>query len=107
MQGGNVAGGLGLDKEFFESILVPQVMLYGFLGFQPTADGFVLQPQLPKEWPELAITRIHLHGCVLDISVRDNAVTVTGSGRPNEQLVAELAPGWQLAGSSSGFVTTK
>ena len=33
MQGGNVAGGLGLDREFFESILVPQVMLYGFLGF--------------------------------------------------------------------------
>ena len=44
MQGGNVPGGLGLDKEFFESILVPQVMLYGFLGFRPTADGCEISP---------------------------------------------------------------
>ena len=44
MQGGNVAGGLGIDHEFFESVLVPQVMLYGFLGFRPTADGFVIAP---------------------------------------------------------------
>ena len=107
MQGGNVAGGLGLDKEFFESILVPQVMLYGFLGFQPTADGFAIHPRLPKEWPELTITRIHLHGCVLDINVRDNNVTVTGTGRANELLVAELPPGLQLSSSSSGFVSGK
>jgi len=38
LQGGNVPGGLGLDREFFESILVPQVMLYGFLGFEPTGS---------------------------------------------------------------------
>jgi hypothetical protein len=42
MQGGNVAGGLGLDKEFFESILVPQVMLYGFLGLRAGADAFTI-----------------------------------------------------------------
>ena len=107
MQGGNVAGGLGLDKEFFESILVPQVMLYGFLGFQPNADGFAIHPRLPKDWPELTITRIHLHGCVFDINVRDNTVTITGSGRPNESLAAELAPGWQLSSSPAGFVTGK
>ncbi|HEX6960562.1 MAG TPA: hypothetical protein VF175_01745, partial [Lacipirellula sp.] len=50
MQGGNVPGGLGLDKEFFESVLVPQVMLYGFLGFRPTAEGFVIDPHLPADW---------------------------------------------------------
>ena len=33
LQGGGTAGGLGLDAEFFESVLVPQVMLEGFLGF--------------------------------------------------------------------------
>ena len=49
MQGGNVAGGLGLDKEFFESILVPQVMLYGFLGLHPTADGCTIDPRLPSD----------------------------------------------------------
>ena len=53
MQGGNVPGGLGLDKEFFESILVPQVMLYGFLGLRPTADGCAIAPRLPSDWKEL------------------------------------------------------
>ena len=28
-----------MDREFFESLLVPQSMLRGFLGFAPTADG--------------------------------------------------------------------
>jgi hypothetical protein len=28
-----------LDAELLESVLVPQIMLYGFLGFEPTADG--------------------------------------------------------------------
>ena len=55
MQGGNVPGGLGLDREFFESILVPQVMLYGFLGFRPTADGCEIAPRLPADWPSLCI----------------------------------------------------
>jgi trehalose/maltose hydrolase-like predicted phosphorylase len=107
MQGGNVAGGLGLDKEFFESIMVPQVMLYGFLGFHPTADGFSINPRLPKDWPELAITRIHLHGAVLDIAVRDKMVTVTGTGPANVALVAELPEGWQLTCTPAGLVVAK
>ena len=77
MQGGNVPGGLGLDKEFFESILVPQVMLYGFLGFQPTADGCEIAPRLPADWPSLSITRIHLHDHVLDVLVQGQTITVT------------------------------
>src|SRR5205823_312106 len=39
LQGANVAGGLGLDNEFVESVLPPSVMLYGFLGLRPTVDG--------------------------------------------------------------------
>ncbi|MFZ9937538.1 MAG: hypothetical protein ACO3JG_10855 [Luteolibacter sp.] len=27
-----------MDREFMESVLVPQVMLYGFLGFQPRCE---------------------------------------------------------------------
>ena len=107
MQGGNVAGGLGLDKEFFESIMVPQVMLYGFLGFRPTADGFTLNPQLPKDWPELKVTRIHLHQYVLDITVRDHTVIVDGAGLAGEPLYAELPKGWKLADTSPDLVMTK
>ena len=85
MQGGNVPGGLGLDKEFFESILVPQVMLYGFLGLRPTADGFSITPRLPSEWRELSVTRIHLHDHVLDLRITTDKIEVTDhtpAGRP-------------------------
>ncbi len=70
LQGGGPPGGLGLDQEFLESVLVPQVMLYGFLGFNPTADGFDLNPRLPRDWPSLTITRIHIHDHVLDLTAQ-------------------------------------
>jgi hypothetical protein len=68
LQGGGPPGGLGLDREFMESVLVPQVMLDGFLGFQPTADGYTIQPRLPSDWPSLTVRGIHLHGQVLDVT---------------------------------------
>jgi hypothetical protein len=76
LQGGGVLGGLGIDYEFYESVLVPQVMLYGFLGFQPQIDGFSIDPKLPKDWPSLTITRIAIHGLVLDISATHNSVRI-------------------------------
>jgi hypothetical protein len=98
MQGANVAGGLGLDKEFFESILVPQVMLYGFLGFHPTADGFSINPRLPEDWPELTITRIHLHQHVLDVkAARDGTITLSGVGPADDLLLADIPRGAKLS----------
>jgi hypothetical protein len=67
LQGGGTAGGLGLDQEFFESVLVPQVMLNGFLGFRVSGDGFSLDPKLPSAWPELTIDRIRFHDTTLRI----------------------------------------
>ena len=93
----------GSTRSSSRAILVPQVMLYGFLGFHPTADGFAVNPRLPKEWPELTITRIHLHGSVIDINVRDNTVTVTGSGRADEPLTAALPQGWQVSSTPVGL----
>jgi hypothetical protein len=103
MQGENVAGGLGLDKEFYESILLPQVMLYGFLGFQPTADGFALHPRLPEAWPSLTITNIHIHGSVIAVTAAEDTVTVTGEAAPGEELAVRLAEGWKL-GDSAAFL---
>lgn len=68
LQGGGPPGGLGLDREFMESVLVPQVMLDGFLGFAPTADGYTIAPRLPSDWPSLTVRGIHLHGQVLDVT---------------------------------------
>jgi hypothetical protein len=96
MQGGNVPGGLGLDKEFFESILVPQVMLYGFLGLKPTADGCEISPHLPSDWPSLQITRIHLHDHVLDLLVQGKTITVTDHSPGNSALHIQVPPGWTV-----------
>lgn len=85
LQGGNVPGGLGMDREFFESILVPQVMLYGFLGFQPGADRVTIDPRLPSTWKELTVTRIHWHDHVLDIRVAADTLEITdrtSAGKP-------------------------
>jgi len=100
MQGGNVAGGLGLDKEFFESVMVPQVMLYGFLGLRPTADGLALTPRLPRAWPELKITRVHLHDQVLNITARGQTVEFESSQGSFEPLVVELPKGWTMTNAS-------
>jgi hypothetical protein len=96
MQGGNVPGGLGIDREFFESILVPQVMLYGFLGFQPTVDGCTIAPRLPSTWDSLRITRIHLHDHILDVSVHGKTIEVTDH-TPGAMPLRVLAPdGWTV-----------
>ena len=94
MQGGNVPGGLGIDREFFESILVPQVMLYGFLGFEPTPDGFKIHPRLPKDWPEFTITRVHLHDAVMDITARaDGTLAIRSETGSELALTIELPQG--------------
>lgn len=96
LQGGNVPGGLGLDREFFESILVPQVMLYGFLGFQPTADGCRIVPRLPADWPSLTITRIHLHDHVIDVSASGQAVEMVDHTPQGSSLRVVVPSGWTL-----------
>ena len=100
MQGGNVAGGLGLDREFFESILVPQVMIYGFLGLHPTADGLSLKPRLPKDWPSLGISRIYFHDAILDITAADRQIVIESAKPANDPLVLDLPPGWTFTNKS-------
>jgi len=99
LQGGNVPGGLGLDREFFESILVPQVMLYGFLGFRPRADGCEIAPRLPDDWPSLGITRIHLHDHVLDVTARgkEKEIEVIDRGPGSGALEIRVPGGWTVA----------
>lgn len=77
LQGGGTAGGLGLDCEFYESILVPQIMLYGFLGLTPRMDGLALHPSLPRDWPSLTITDIRLHDLTLDITASANVIRIS------------------------------
>lgn len=82
LQGGGPPGGLGLDREFLESVLVPQVMLHGFLGFQATADGYEVHPRLPKDWPSLTINGIRFHDCVLNITAHADGRVEVGEEQP-------------------------
>jgi hypothetical protein len=83
LQGSGTPGGLGVDREFTESILLPQTLLDGFMGFQPKPDGFAIWPRLPKEWPEFSIDQIHWHGLVLAIHATRKSVEITRSGPPD------------------------
>ena len=98
LQGGGTAGGLGLDSEFFESVLVPQVMLEGFMGFEPMADGFRLNPQLPSDWPEFSIDRIHFHDLVLRVRATKNSIEVLKEGGFGEPCLVRLPKGeWKAS----------
>ena len=92
-QGSGTAGGLGLDMEFVESVLVPQVMIDGFMGFKPLADGFVIDPKLPSDWPELKIDRIHFHDSILTVRATKNVIEVTNERRPQEPASIRLPKG--------------
>ena len=108
-QGGKEPGAIGVDMEFFESVLVPQVMLYGFLGFEPTAEGCRIQPRLPKDWPELKITRVHLHDVVLELTARADGVLLIQADRLSDlPMVIELPKGnWRTSAPGAKVVKNR
>ena len=93
LQGGGAPGGLGLDHEFFESALVPQTMLNGFLGFAPRADGFKLDPRLPADWPELSLDQIRFQGLVLRVHAAKNHIEIRKQGTTDEPMFVHLPRG--------------
>ncbi|MGI8908718.1 MAG: glycosyl hydrolase family 65 protein [Candidatus Sumerlaeaceae bacterium] len=99
LQGGNVAGGLGFDQEFFESALLPQIMLHGFMGFRPTGVGFAIHPRLPTSWPSLRINNIAFHNQTLDISATSSTITIQRSGLSPPDLIRIVSPNdeWSAA----------
>jgi len=93
LQGGGTAGGLGLDMEFFESALVPQIMLNGFLGFAPRADGFALNPRLPSDWPELRLDQIRFQNLVLRLRAAKGLIEIQKQGVRDEPMFLQLPAG--------------
>jgi len=91
LQGAGTPGGLGLDAEFFESVMVPQVMLKGFLGFTPRGDGFELNPKLPSTWPELTINNIRYQDAVLTIRATQDAIEIQHEGQTADPSFVYLA----------------
>lgn len=97
LQGGGPPGGLGMDREFMESVLVTQVMLYGFLGVEPRLDGLAIEPKLPADWPQLSIGPIHFHDLVLKITATEKTIRLVAEGQPRRPLSVFLTPGkWSV-----------
>lgn len=98
LQGGGPPGGLGLDHEFLESVLVPQMMLYGFLGCEPRAGGLSLSPRLPADWPSLAITQVQTRGHVFDITATRDEVRLTARAADDSEFKLWLPAGrWEMS----------
>jgi len=76
-------------------------MLYGFLGFHPTADGFSIDPKLPTDWPALTITHIAIHEHILDIKVsQDHTIAIDGGGPKDAALHINVPAGWKVAATA-------
>ena len=93
LQGCGTPGGLGLDCEFFESALAPQPILRGFLGFSPAADGFRLDPRLPRDWPSLTVDRIRWRNLVMSIRAAPDAIDIRAEGGLEEPCFVRLPEG--------------
>ncbi len=104
LQGCGTPGGLGVDCEFFESVMVPQVMIDGFLGLAPEFDRVEIHPRLPSDWPSLTIAPIRVHGRIIAVTATHDSITVEDRGGTGPALEVEspfgsgiVAPGGKLA----------
>ena len=84
LQGGGTAGGLGMDQEFFESVLVPQVLVDGFLGMTAHVDALAFAPRLPTDWPELTVRGIRYQDWTLDVTARPDGLVIEKRAGPAE-----------------------
>ena len=101
LQGGGPPGGLGFDHEFMESVLVPQVLLYGFLGAEPRPGGLALHPRLPAAWPSAGLDGVHVQDQVFAITAEPSAVTLVCRSGAEAELALWLPDGrWRLDGEA-------
>lgn len=77
MQGGGPPGGLGIDQEFYETGMLPSVLVYGFLGLDPAPDRLAAHPRLPKDWPTLTVTDVAYRDWRFDLTADRAAKTLT------------------------------
>ena len=96
-----------MDREFFESVLVPQVMLYGFLGVQPLADVLQIAPQLPSTWPELGVTGVRFRDTVFDITARPCELLLSCRSTAGRPMTVATPGEWKLVGGGNAQPPSK
>jgi hypothetical protein len=98
MQGGGPAGGLGIDQEFYESLLVPLIMTEGFLGLSVSPELIRFAPRLPKEWPSLEVGGIQYRDWILRAKATSGSVTLNLQAGPKPRPIkVAFGPGrWEI-----------
>ncbi|MHB9037413.1 MAG: glycosyl hydrolase family 65 protein [Armatimonadota bacterium] len=99
LQGGGTAGGIGVDFEFYESVLIPSIVTYGFLGLNPGANELRIDPKLPKACSEIGISNILYHNTKLDIKAKDNLIAIRLNDDPASPIRIAVRGKWKLSGS--------
>ena len=97
LQGGGTAGGLGIDFEFHESSLLPAIVVYGFLGLDPQADGLAIRPRLPSQCPQMGVSSVLYCGVRLGIKATSDRIEIALEDRPRDPLHVRLDGEWRLA----------
>jgi len=96
LQGGGTCGGLGIDYEFYESSLLPSIILYGFLGLSARPDGsLAINPRLPKACPEMALNNVLYHNIHCDIRVTNSTIELNCKDLPVEPIRLVLQGTWK------------
>lgn len=113
LQGANVGGGLGIENEFFESVMVPRALFDGFAGFTALPDGFRLDPHLPRGWPDLAVENVRFQQWRLRLEVRQDSAEIgfVHDYEPGlDRALRVLLPSerrWKCIGLSPGGAVTE
>jgi len=97
LQGGGTAGGVGIDAEFFESSLIPAIVVNGFLGLEPDAAALAIRPRLPQACPEMGISNILYRNVRLDIRAVDGTIEIAVKNPPAEPIRILLDGTWRRA----------
>lgn len=96
LQGGGTAGGIGVDNEFFESSMIPSIIVYGFLGLEPRADSLAMNPRLPDQCPEIGISNVLYRNAKLDIKASSTEISIQVKDRSAAPIRLRLAGDWRL-----------
>lgn len=96
LQGGGTAGGLGIDYEFYESSLIPSIVVYGLLGLEAGPAGVLrIGPQLPRDCPEMGLNDLLYHNVRMNVAATDERIEITLKDPPTEPVRVNLADQWQ------------
>lgn len=98
LQGGGTAGGVGIDEEFYESVLAPAIILDGFIGFSVRPDGFDLDPRIPGGIENLTVKNVAYRDLLWDVEAAPGSVTFhVQSGKVDSPLRVRLPMGkWSV-----------